>query len=228
MSGIAKRQRKEKECEAPQDRPISYTHTDASQALAPSTCCLSLAVGSCSFHFSFLIRLYQVMCCLILSLLKYFQRALWDKRQKALWEQTSFSLIPSGTPVIPQGMYILLIGAIANITISFFKLQHKCLHTHREKHTPNFYYFLFQSTESSFQETGGGAGRVAPHDFAQQPHPTCRAQLDRHTELYSKHQPAPSGIQSSSLSLGSHTMKQHCEMATHTRQKKRAFPEDHH
>lgn len=43
-----------------------------------------------------------------------------------------------------------------------------------------------------------------------------------------KHQSALSGIQSSSLSLGSHTMEQHCEMARSTRQKKRASPEDHH
>lgn len=30
------------------------------------------------------------------------------------------------------------------------------------------------------------------------------------------------------VSLGSHTIEQHCEMATHTRRKKRASPEDHH
>lgn len=84
---------------------LGSIHTDASQALAPSTCCQSLAAGSCSFHSSFLIRLDKIICCLILSLLKYFQRALWDKRQKALWKQASFSPILPGTPVIPQGMY---------------------------------------------------------------------------------------------------------------------------
>lgn len=98
-----------------------HTHTDASQALAPSTCCLSLAAGSCSFHSSFLIRFYQAICCLILALLKYFQRALWDKRHKALWKQASFSPIPSRTPVISQEMYICMIGAISSVIISFFK-----------------------------------------------------------------------------------------------------------
>lgn len=121
MSGIAKSQRKEKGREAPQGGPISYTHTDASQPLPPSTCCLSLAAGSCTFHSSFLVRLDKVSCCLILCLLEYFQRALWDKRHKELRKQASFSPIPPGTPVIPQGMYILMIGAIFKYWKFFFK-----------------------------------------------------------------------------------------------------------
>lgn len=48
------------------------------------------------------------------------------------------------------------------------------------------FYFYFQSTESSCQGTGGGAGRVAPHDFVQQLHPMCIAQLDTHVGLYSE------------------------------------------
>lgn len=142
---------KEKECKAPQGRPISYIHTDASQALAPSTCCWSLAAGSCSFHSSFLIRLDKVICCLILSLLKYFQRALWDKRQKALWKQASFSPILPGTPVIPQGMY----RCYTQYYNFFFQMITQMLaHALRKAHIKILFVFSFKVPKAAAKRQG--------------------------------------------------------------------------
>lgn len=122
---------------------------------------------------------------MILSLLDYFQRALWHKRHKELWKYACFSPIPPRTPIIPQGMYILMIGVISNYIFFFLKWQNTCLHTYQEKHTLKIYLFsVLKSPESSCQETGGGGGRVVPHDFMQRPHATCKPQLDWYVGLY--------------------------------------------
>lgn len=71
----------------------------------------------------------------------FFQRALWNKRHKELWKQASFSPIPPGTPVIPQGMYILMIGAISKYWNFFFQMvTHMLAHSLRKAHI-KFYLF---------------------------------------------------------------------------------------
>lgn len=49
-----------------------------------------------------------------------------------------------------------------------------------------YLFSTLKSMESSCQETEGGGGRIAPHDFMQRPHAMCNAQLDVYVGLYSE------------------------------------------
>lgn len=86
---------------------------------------------------------------MILSLLDYFQRVLWDKRHKELWKYAYFSPIPPGTPIIPQGMYILMIGAVSNYyDFSFFFFQvteHMLAYSLRKADIEILFIFYFKA-----------------------------------------------------------------------------------
>lgn len=86
---------------------------------------------------------------------KVLSRGTVGQRHKALWKQASFAPIPSGTPVIPQGMYILLIGATTNIIISFFQMITQMLaHSLRKAHIKILLIFYFKVLKAAAKRQG--------------------------------------------------------------------------
>jgi len=94
---------------------LSVTHTPAVlQRPFPSTCCSPIVISPLTFHSILLIRAYQLICCTTLSRLDYLLRALWHTRHKQLWKPARFPHIQPGRPIILQGSYILMTGAISD------------------------------------------------------------------------------------------------------------------
>lgn len=145
---------------------LSVTHTPAVlQRPFPSTCCSPIVISPLTFHSILLIRAYQLICCTTLSRLDYLLRALWHTRHKQLWKPARFPHIQPGGPIILQGSYILMTGAISDFI--FPVSEHMLAYSLRKASTGTYtqiyiciYIFIFSKRTLLAAAKGAGVAVV--------------------------------------------------------------------